>query len=163
MDNETWFEITEKDGLLIHQGVINVPYTWAAGKVASKFYTGLKDKQILGLHCTKCDIVFVPPKKVCHHCFSELTNWVPVSNIGTLQTYTVIHYSEPDIHPFNKPFAYGIIKLDGASTSMVHIIADTDLENLTEGMRLQAVFKEKPEGNYLDIKYFTPVAEANHG
>jgi uncharacterized OB-fold protein len=31
------------------------------------------------------------------------------------------------------------------------------MKALKEGMRVRAVFREKPEGNYLDIKYFKPV------
>ena len=157
MENETILEVKEKDGLLVHQGVIRVPYTWAAGTVASKFYAGLRNKKIYGIRCAKCRMVLVPPKKTCHRCFGELSEWVEVGHEGTLQTFTVVHYHEPELHPLKAPFAYGIIKLDGADTGMTHVIAEADLEALKEGMRLKAVFREKPEGNYLDIKYFKPL------
>ena len=38
MENDVMFEVEEKDGLLIHQGVIRVPYTWAAGEVADSVF-----------------------------------------------------------------------------------------------------------------------------
>ncbi|MCX5999916.1 MAG: Zn-ribbon domain-containing OB-fold protein [Chloroflexi bacterium] len=163
MKNETFLEVKEKDGLLIHQGVIRVPYTWAAGETASRFYAGLKERKIYGVRCYKCGIILVPPKKVCHRCFGELKEWVNVSDSGTLQTFTIVRYSEPEIHPMKAPFAYGIIKLDGADTGMVHLIGEADLSELAEGMRMRAVFKEKPEGNYLDIKYFKPIKGAKNG
>ena len=163
MDNETIFEVEERDGLLVHQGVIRVPYTWAAGEVASRFYIGLRDKKIYGIRCPACDVVFVPPKKVCHLCFDNLTEWVEVSDEGTLETFTIVHYNEPELHPMKAPFAYGIIKLDGADTGMVHLIGEADLNRIRKGMRLKAVFREKLEGNYLDIKYFKPIQRANHG
>ena len=163
MDNETIFEVVERDGLLIHQGVIRVPYTWAAGEVASKFYIGLRDKKIYGIRCPNCDVVFVPPKKVCHRCFNNLTEWVEVSDEGTLETFTIVHYNEPELHPMKAPFAYGIIKLDGADTGITHLIGEADLNGIREGMRLKAAFREKPEGNYLDIKYFKPIERTHHG
>jgi len=61
------------------------------------------------------------------------------------------------------PFAYGIIKLDGADTGMVHLIGEANPGRLREGMRLKAVFKDEPQGNYLDIKCFKPIERANHG
>ena len=163
MENEVIFDVEERDGLLVHQGVIRVPYTWAAGEVASKFYTGLRDRRIRGLRCPTCGIVFVPPKKVCHQCFNELTEWVEVSDEGMLETFTVVHYSEPELHPMKAPFAYGIVKLDGADTGMTCLIGEAELASLKQGMRLKAVFKEAPEGNYLDIKYFKPVKGASNG
>ncbi|MFC1999954.1 Zn-ribbon domain-containing OB-fold protein [Chloroflexota bacterium] len=163
MENDVMFEVEEKDGLLIHQGVIRVPYTWAAGEVASKFYIGLRDRKIRGVRCATCGVVLVPPKKVCHQCFNELTEWVEVSDEGTLETFTVVHYSEPELHPMKAPFAYGIVRLDGAGTGMTCLIGKAKLDDLKEGMRLKAVFKEVPEGNYLDIKYFKPIKGASHG
>jgi uncharacterized OB-fold protein len=160
MENETILEVREKDGLLIHQGVIRVPYTWAAGAVASRFYAGLRDRRILGIRCPRCRLVMVPPKKTCHRCFGDLNEWVEVGPEGTLQTFTVVHYSEPELHPLQAPFAYGIIKLDGADAGMTHLIAEANLQALKEGMRMTAVFKEKPEGNYLDIRYFKPLKGA---
>jgi uncharacterized OB-fold protein len=160
MENETILEVRERNGLLVHQGVIRVPYTWAAGAVASRFYAGLRDRKIYGVRCPRCRVVLVPPKKTCHRCFGDLSEWVEVGDLGTLQTFTVVHYHEPEMHPLRAPFAYGIIKLDGADTGMTHLISEADLRALKEGMRMKVVFKEKPEGNYLDIQYFKPVKGA---
>jgi len=155
---EGMFEVIDKEGMLTQRGRIKVPYTWAAGEVASKFLIGLRDeRKIYGIRCPNCRTVFVPPKKLCHRCFVPMEEWVQVSDEGVLHTFTVVHYSEPAIHPMKAPFAYGIIKLAGADTAMVHLIGEADLSQLQEGMKVKAVFKEKREGNYLDIKYFKPV------
>lgn len=152
------FEVIDKEGMLTQRGRIKVPYTWAAGEVASKFLIGLRDeRKIYGIRCPNCRTVFVPPKKLCHHCFVPMEEWVQVGDEGVLHTFTVVHYSEPAIHPMKAPFAYGIIKLTGADTAIVHLIGEADLSQLQEGMKVKAVFKEKREGNYLDIKYFKPV------
>jgi len=163
MKNDPKLEVREENGVLVHQGVIRVPYTWAAGKPASKFYAGLREGKIYGIRCSECQFVFVPPKKTCHRCFSELSDWVEVKDTGTLETFTVVRYFEPGLHPMKPPFAYGIIKLDGADTGMVHIIRTKDYGSLKEGARVKAVFRKKPRANYLDISHFRPTTEARHG
>jgi hypothetical protein len=84
-------------------------------------------------------------------------DWVELSDTGTLLTYTVTRYAVPDIQPQQPPFALGIIKLDGASTGLVHLLGEIDLNHISVGLRVKAVFREVREGNYLDIKYFKPL------
>jgi uncharacterized OB-fold protein len=127
------------------------------GAITSKFFIEIRDrKKILGIKCPQCNVVFVPPRSTCGRCFSLLKEWVEVSNRGTLQTYTVVHYPTP-VQPVPPPLIYGIIKLDGADTGLAHLISETDYERLSIGMRVEAVFKEERAGNMLDIKYFKPI------
>ena len=58
--------------------------------------------------------------------------------------------------PKEPPYAYGVIKLDGASTGIVHLIGGVDLNKIKVGMKMEPVFKEKREGSILDIDYFKP-------
>lgn len=143
---------------IVHKGRIKVPYTWYVGECGSRFYVELRDnKKILGTKCPKCEAVAVPPRNYCGKCFVPTTEWVEVKETGVLQTWTVVHYETPGISPLKPPYAYGIIKLDGADTGFVHIIADTDLKKLKAGMKMQAVFGDDRKGNLLDIKHFKPV------
>jgi len=68
----------------------------------------------------------------------------------------MVYQSEPS-YPIKTPFAYGIIKLDGAGTGFAHIIGEVSPKDLRIGMRVQAVFKDKRVGSILDIKYFKPI------
>jgi hypothetical protein len=68
----------------------------------------------------------------------------------------MVYQSEPS-YPIKTPFAYGIIKLDGADTGFAHIIGEVSSKDLHIGMRVQAVFKDKRVGSILDIKYFKPI------
>ncbi|MHA1364091.1 MAG: Zn-ribbon domain-containing OB-fold protein, partial [Candidatus Freyarchaeota archaeon] len=70
--------------------------------------------------------------------------------------FTVVGYSTP-VMPRKPPYAYGIIELDGANTGFVHIIEVDDPRKLRIGMRVEAVFRDEPEGNILDIECFRPV------
>jgi uncharacterized OB-fold protein len=98
----------------------------------------------------------VPAISFCYACFKPINEWVEVKPEGTLTAYTMVYQSEPP-YPVKTPFAYGIIKLDGADRGMVHIIGEVTPKNLKIGMRVQAVFKDKRVGSILDIKYFKPI------
>lgn len=139
-----------------------VDYYFSAGKAGSKFLTDLRDNEaIMGLKCLKCNVVYVPPKSVCPKCYSQIDEWVPVGNKGTLTTYTVVNYIYSEsCQPWKVPYAIGIIQLDGASTGLCHLIDVDDPSKLKVGMRVQAVFKpkEQREGSILDIKCFNPIS-----
>jgi hypothetical protein len=140
-------------------GRLYVPYFNYYGALGSEFYRQLRDsKKIMGVKCPQCEKVYVPPRSVCATCFNNLSELVEVLPKGTLLTYTVIHYTySPSYQPADVPYAYGIIQLDGADTGLCHLLGEVDLDKITMGMRVEAVFKDKREGNILDIKYFKPV------
>jgi len=152
--------VTEKlEGMdvWIYHGRIYIPNTYAAGAVGSQFLIALRDKKrIMGTRCPTCNRVYVPARSVCKDCFSQLDEWVEVSDKGTLLTYTVCNQPNP-VQPVEPPIIYGIIQLDGADNGFVHMLGEVDLEQLRIGMRVQAVFKEKREASILDIKYFKPL------
>lgn len=149
-----WIEQTED---IVYSGRIKVPYEWSVGETGSRFLIALRDdKKILGTYCGKCDIVFVPPRKVCGRCFNAEMEWRELGNQGTLLTYTVPRYQD-SIHPLPHPFAYGIVLLDGATTGLTHLLAGFHEGDLRTGIRVEAVFREDRRGHILDIMYFKPV------
>ncbi len=138
-------------------GSIIMPYRYAAGDIASKFFIELRDnKRIMGTKCTQCNRVYIPPRSTCIRCFGKIKEWVEVDCKGILASYTVVHFSLP-VHPLQPPFAYGIIRLDGADTGLTHFLGEVKFCELKVGMRVKAVFGKNRKGNILDIKYFKPI------
>jgi uncharacterized OB-fold protein len=127
------------------------------GNTGHEFLTQIRDnKTIMGIKCPGCKNVYVPPRLHCPTCFAKLTEWVKLSGRGTLETYTIVRYKE-EYMPNEPPYAYGVIKLDGATTGMVHLIGGVDLNKIKVGMKMEPVFKEQREGSILDIEYFKPI------
>ena len=152
--DDSWLDSVEP---MVHQSRIKVPYAWSVGETGSRFLTEIRDnKRILGKKCEGCGIVFVPPRKMCHHCYRETGPWVEVGPAGTLNAFTVVRYSN-DIQPAEVPFACGVIQLDGATTGLVHVLGEVDLAQVKVGMRLEPVFRENREGRILDITHFRPL------
>lgn len=150
-------EFEEAEPIAVREPALFSHVAYDVGIVDSRFFEELRDnKKIMGIRCPKCNCVYVPPRMNCKKCFSELQDWVEVSDKGTLLTYTVIY--EPGVHqPMELPYALGIIALDGADTGLMHCLGEVDFGQLKVGMRVQAVFKEQRQGNILDIKYFKPL------
>ncbi len=133
-----------------------LPFKYSAGKAASRFFVEMRDnKKIMATKCGKCGDVYIPPRPVCGKCFAPTDEWVEVGPQGTLVGYTVVTY--PFLDPLTGkerpvPYGYGFIKLDGASTKIQHFLEEADMDKIKAGMRVEAIFKEKREGNFADIE-----------
>jgi hypothetical protein len=138
----------------IFKGRIKVPYKHTAGAYVENFITNIdKNNKIMGIKCPKCGEIYVPPKMICFKCFEKMEEWVEVGNKGTVKGFTLITHSTP-VMPLEPPFAYALIHLDGSTTDIIHLIKETDPKKLKEGIRVEAVFKEKPRKRITDIEYF---------
>jgi hypothetical protein len=145
------------DEAIVYRTALRIPYSWAAGKHATRFYKELaENRKIYGTRCPGCQRVLVPARKTCSRCFTDTTEWVEVKKIGVVKSFTIAHYAEPSIQPTSPPFPYALIQLDGADTAFIHLLAEVDLKQIKTGMRVEAVFAEAPQGNILDIQYFKP-------
>ena len=135
------------------KGQIAVPYTWWVGDIGSRFLVSLRDhRKILGSKCKACGTVFVPLRKNCGRCFVDIDEWVDVASEGFIEAYTIVHYNNP-VQPVKPPFAYALIKLDGADLGFLHLIKQ-DLEKIKNGLRVKAIFKAERVGHILDIDSF---------
>jgi len=138
-------------------GKLALPYTYFAGRVGSKFLTTIRDeKKIMGIKCNKCNKVFVPPRQTCDLCMGDIRdNWVDVQNTGEVTNFTVVRYDDNHL-PRKAPYVLAMIKLDGADTSMVHVVEGIDVDKAKIGMRVQAVFAKETTSTILDIDHFAP-------
>jgi uncharacterized OB-fold protein len=142
---------------MVYESRINVPYHWWAGETASTFLTALRDeKRIMGLRCQKCSRVYIPPRKVCPICFTENSEWVPLSEKGVVRSFTVARRNLKAL-PKKPPVIFGLIQLDGADTSLLHFIDGIEPERVAIGMRVEAQFAKNRSGTIRDIDYFKPV------
>jgi uncharacterized OB-fold protein len=151
--------VQARDDIIVFEEALKVPYAYSAGPVVSRFLVSLRDKrEILGIRCAKCALVYVPPRAVCGRCMARLDQWVRLSGQGAVESYTTVHYREP-YHParLGEPIHYAIVRLDGADTGFVHLLGEVGKKALRVGMRVEPVFAEQRTGTILDIRYFRPI------
>jgi hypothetical protein len=62
--------------------------------------------------------------------------------------------AEPEaMHPFQEPFAWALIQLDGADTSMAHVVSGPR-SALKTGARVRPVWAAERVGHLMDIRFF---------
>jgi uncharacterized OB-fold protein len=134
---------------------VSFDYTRSLGPVLSQFMTGLRERTVLGSRTSEGRVV-VPPLEfdpVTHESLSEL---VPVATTGTVQTWSWV--SEPvKGQPFDRPFAFALVLLDGADTPMLHAV-DAAYDEMRTGMRVRVRWAEETQGHITDIACFEPTS-----
>jgi hypothetical protein len=139
-------------------GEMPVTSRYTAGLAGERFLRAIKDEgKILGSHCDRCGITYVPARQFCERCMDELEKTVNVGTEGEVHTFTLL-FENLDGTPREEPEIVAFISLgDGG---LVHRLDEVHLDDLDIGMPVEAVFKPKGEreGSILDIKYFRPIA-----
>jgi len=130
--------------------------SWPTGPRLERFFTALKEeKKILGIRCQKCSMVYMPPSDFCARCYQDLTEWVEVKDEGHLLSYTWVFSPFPG-QPQEPPYALGLIRLDGADTSMIHLLwlKGGIMSGPRCGVRVKAVWNDIRQGTIRDIRHF---------
>lgn len=135
---------------------LEFPYQHSTGPVIGRFLTSLRDhRRILGIRCGVCDIVQVPPQEYCERCAAPVDEWREVASEGTVRTFAVVRHAQA-IHRLDPPFAFALIRLDGADTDLLHVVRCADYDGLRTGTRVRAVWREAGEGTIWDLDHFVP-------
>lgn len=150
--------MSTEEELVVYRGSMRIPYRWAAGMTATRFYRELAEGQkIFGTRCDKCQRVLFPARQSCSQCFQNTSEWIEVGPAGTVQTFTVARYAVPLLGA-EPPVIYALIKLDGADTAFIHRLDEVEAASVKTGMRVTAQFAPEAKGHILDIAYFKPLA-----
>lgn len=136
-------------------GKLVLPVQYSAGRTSSRFLISLRDeKKVMGTKCPECNKVFVPPRMVCErHITVKCAEWVSLSGKGSVSGFTVIRYREP-YQPCEPPYILALIKLDGADSSLVHIVKEILPDKIAVGLRVKPVFAESDKSSILNLAYF---------
>ena len=143
---------------------LSFDYTRSVGPTLSQFFTALRGRRIVGVRGSD-GRVLVPPAEFDPVTYERLTEIVPVASVGTVRSWT--WQPEPlEGQPLNRPFAWALIKLDGADTPLLHAVDADSSDAISTGARVHAHWVDEPVGAITDIAYFKlgdeaePVAEA---
>ncbi len=138
-------------------GGIPLQSLYTAGLGGQIFFKALKERgEIIGTRCQACKQVYVPARAFCERCFAELTEQVKIRPQGTLMSFTFSHYDR-DGRRMGKPDALGLVRLEGATTVMLHrLLKVSDAGKVSIGARVRGVIKPKVKrtGSILDIEGF---------
>jgi uncharacterized OB-fold protein len=134
--------------------VLEYPYSRSTGEVIGRFFAGLRERRILGVR-TADGWVLVPPQEYDPASGAELSDMVEVSESGVVTTWAWVAEPRPK-HLLQKPFAFALIKLDGADTGMLHMVDAGAESAMRTGMRVRVRWAPEPTGDITDILCFEP-------
>src|SRR6476661_3229651 len=138
---------------------VSFDYTRSVGPVLGRFLTGLRDGQLIGARTSDGRVVVPPPEydPVTHR---QTDDFVEVSPAGTVTSWTWV--PEPVAgQPFDRPFAFALVTLDGADVPLLHALDVASHEEVTTGMRVRVRWAEERVGAITDIEAFEPIREAS--
>ena len=134
--------------------VLEYPYTRSVGPVIGRFLGGLEQRKVLGIK-TRSGRVLVPPTEYDPDTGESLSEFVEVGQAGVVTTWAWVA-SPRQKHPLDRPFAWALIRLDGAGTAMLHAVDARDESRMATGMRVRARWRDETAGDIHDIVCFEP-------
>ncbi len=134
------------------ESTITFPYTRSLGPVIGAFMTALSERRIIGIR--NGDDVIVPPMEWDPATGAALApDFVEVGPAGTVESWTWVPVPSEQ-HPLDRPFAFAFIRLDGASTPMLHAVDAGTAEAMSDGVRVAPRWKGTRVGHLTDIACF---------
>ncbi|PXF17961.1 MAG: transcriptional regulator [Methanobacteriota archaeon] len=119
---------------------------------------------LIGSHCTGCDMYHYPPRAMCSGCHRESLGKMEehqFAGTGQVVACTVV-YQPQQGYEMHGPYPMAIIEMDEGARITAQIV-DVAPEMVKRGMRVKAVFRKLGEDSESGIIYygtkFTPVEE----
>ena len=139
------------------QSTIQFPYKRSLGPVVGAFMTALTDRRIIGIRSG--DRVIVPPLEWDPDTAEELAHdFVDVGPAGRVVSWSWV--ATPTVqHPLPHPFAFALVQLDGADTSILHAVDAGSIDAMSTGMRVVPRWRAARIGHITDIEAFVPGEE----
>src|SRR6266851_3970718 len=116
--------------------------------------TALADRRILGARAAD-GRVHAPPFEYDPVTFAPPADLVDVGSEGSVTSWSWM--PEPlEGQPLAHPFAWALIRLDGADTALLHAVDAGSATAMRTGMRVRVRWAASPVGNIRDIACFEP-------
>ena len=129
-------------------------YTRSVGPVLGRFFTGLRERRLVGGRLADGRVVVPPPEfdPVTH---DAITDFVDLPDTGVVTSWTWV--SEPVAgQPFDRPFAFALVTPEGADAPLLHAVDVASPEEMSTGMRVRVRWAEETQGHITDIACWEP-------
>jgi uncharacterized OB-fold protein len=133
---------------------IGFDYSRSLGPVLGRFATGLREHRIEGVRGSD-GRVHVPPVEYDPVTAQPLTDFVPVGDEGVVVSWSWVT-APLEGQPLSHPFAWALIRLDGADTALLHAVDVDTPDAVHTGMRVRVRWAGETIGHIRDIACFVP-------
>jgi uncharacterized OB-fold protein len=140
--------------------VLEYPYSRSVGPVIGAFLTGLREGRLTGVRGAGGSVI-VPPTEYDPTTGEDTGELVEVGPGGVVETWAWVEQPLPK-QPLDHPFAWALIRLDGADTALLHVVDAGDPGSIATGDRVTVRFRPEADrvGSMADIEAFVPEGSA---
>jgi uncharacterized OB-fold protein len=132
--------------------VLEFPFTRSVGPVLGAFFTALRDEaRLLGARTVGGQVI-VPPQEYDAN-GEAIEQLVEVGPGGEIVSWAWVPNPRP-LAPLDRPFAWALIRLDGADVPMIHVVDAPDESRLVRGARVRPRWAAERTGTIRDIACF---------
>ncbi len=149
--------MSDSPPILTASHVIEYAYRRSLGPVLGQFFTGLRQRRLLGSR-TREGRVLVPPAEYDPETSESLSELVEVGPGGAVTSWAWVERPAPQ-HPVARPFAWALIRLDGADSALLHAVDAGAESRMATGMRVRPRWRRETVGEIRDIECFEPEPE----
>lgn len=142
------------DQLLEAEFELGFTYSRSLGPVIGTCFAALAQKRFLGMRRRDGSVLF-PPLEYDPDTAEALDEWVELGSAGTVEGFCWVKQPR-DKHAELAPFAWALVKLDGASTPFLHKLRAVDESTVCVGLRVKPLWIAEPLGDITDIAAFVP-------
>jgi uncharacterized protein len=133
---------------------IEFPFERTVGPKIGAFLGGLRDGRLYGVRSARG--VLCPPLEFDPETGAETGQLVPLTATGTVTSWTWVPGRPGD--PLPHDFAWALIAIDGTVGSLFHAVdVGGTFSRMSDGLRVQARWREERVGNMRDIECFEAV------
>ncbi|MEU0878560.1 OB-fold domain-containing protein [Lentzea sp. NPDC005914] len=131
---------------------VGFDYTRSTGPTLGRFLSDLRRRRVTGIRGSD-GRVHVPPLEYDPVTALPLSEFVDVASTGVVRGWSWI--PEPlEGQPLDRPFAWALIQLDGADTSMLHAVDAGEASRMSTGARVRVRWRDERVGAITDIECF---------
>ncbi len=135
---------------------IEYTYTRSTGPALGRFFTALRDGRIVGVRGSDGRVI-VPPQDYDPVTSEDIAEIVDVADTGVVTTWA---WNDAPLagQPLDRPFAWALVRLDGADTGLLAAVDVPDASAMATGMRVRARWAAQRVGSIRDLVCFEPDA-----
>ncbi|GLY47492.1 OB-fold nucleic acid binding domain-containing protein [Lentzea sp. NBRC 102530] len=131
---------------------VGFDYTRSLGPTLGRFLSDLRRRRVTGIRGSD-GRVHVPPLEYDPVTAESLHEFVDVAATGVVRGWSWI--PEPlEGQPLDRPFAWALIQLDGADTSLLHAVDAGTPDQISTGARVRVRWRAERVGAITDIECF---------
>jgi uncharacterized OB-fold protein len=131
---------------------VGFDYTRSTGPTLGRFLSDLRRRKVTGIRGSD-GRVHVPPLEYDPVTAEQLSEFVEVASTGVVRGWSWI--PEPlEGQPLDRPFAWALIQLDGADTSLLHAVDAGTPDAISTGARVRVRWRGERVGAITDIECF---------